>query len=94
MLGPDETVKAIEAAFADGVYSPGTWEFEEHSPDVVLSWTSVRHRTPSGRAGQLSDGRLFWLMSGRDGLIWRCRVFRTRAATLEALERHGPGLGL
>ncbi|HWE82890.1 MAG TPA: hypothetical protein VG265_14660 [Gaiellaceae bacterium] len=91
---PDESVRRIEAAFSGGVYSPGEWEFEEIRPDVVLSSTNIRHRPPSAPAGQTVDAALFWLMTGRRGLIWRVRVFNSRVDALDALERHGTSLGL
>jgi hypothetical protein len=94
ILGADESVRAIEAAFRDGVYSPGAWEFEEIRPDAVLSWTSVRHRPPGVPKGRVSDELRYWMMTGREGLIWRVRVFRNRAAALEVLERQGPTLGI
>lgn len=94
VLDPDRTVVAIAAAFKDGPYSPGEWEFDELAPDVVISWTSVRYRPPGSGTGRTSDSRLYWAMTGRDGLIWRVRVFGDRAEAIAALERYGPDLGI
>jgi len=90
-LGPDETVKALAAALRDGVYRIYGWQYEELAPEVVLSTTRARHRT-SDRA--IRDETVYRLISGRDGLMWRVRIFRSRNAALEHLERHGPGLEL
>jgi hypothetical protein len=90
----DESLARIAAAVKGGLYSPGTWEFEEVAPDVVLSWTNVRHAPPGGRVGHTVDTPLIWLMTGREGLIWRVRVFRERGEALETLAEHGLALGI
>ncbi len=90
-LGPGETLEAIGAAFGDGVYEIGNWQYEEISPELVLCSTGARHRLPGSG---MRDEIVCRLMSGRDGLIWRAKLFRSRDEALEYLEAHGPGLGM
>src|SRR5258707_519210 len=65
VLGPDETVAAIEEAFRDGIYSMGRWTIDSLEPDVVLAWAGVRHRPDA--TGRISDNTVYWLVTGRDG---------------------------
>ena len=90
-LGPDQTVEAIRRAFDDGVYEIGDWEYDEVEPDVVLLWTGARHRLPDRR---MRDERVCRLAVGKDGLMWRVKLFRRRNEALAHLEAYGPGLGL
>ena len=90
-LGPDETAEALGRALADGVYSIRDWRYEELAPQLVLSWTGARHLVGDSR---MRDELVCRLQVGRDGLMWRVKLFRSREAALEHLERHGPGLGL
>jgi hypothetical protein len=94
-LGPDETVAAIRSAFADGIYAMSDWTIEPlpDNPNIVIAWAGVRHRARDG-TGRISDATVYWLVSGRDGLMWRVRIFGDRTTTLQQLERHGPTLGL
>jgi hypothetical protein len=93
VLGPAETVAAVESAIDDGVYAMSEWTIETLEPEVVLAWAGVRQR---GRAHpkQISDGMVFWLVTGRDGLMWRVRTFRDRDAATAHLATHGHTLGL
>jgi hypothetical protein len=86
-LGPDETTNALGDALRDGVYMIYGWQYEELSPDVVLSITRARHRV-DGRA--IRDETVYRLITGRDGLMWRVRLFRSRSSALEHLELNGP----
>jgi hypothetical protein len=90
-LGPDETALALREALGDGVYMVYGWRYEELAPDVVLSITRARHRTED-RA--VRDQTVYRLISGRDGLMWRVRLFKSRSSALAAFEEHGAGLGL
>jgi hypothetical protein len=58
---------------------------------VIISITRARHRS-RGRA--VRDEVVYRLISGRDGLMWRVRVFRLRSKALAAFAEHGPGLGI
>ncbi len=90
-LGPDETVAAVRAAYQDGVYSVSVWTHETLDPNAVLSRGRVQYRPGPGR---MSDATHFWLTTGRDGLMWRVKVFSRRDAALAHLAAHGPTLGL
>jgi len=92
VLGPDDTVEAIRAAFREGVYSMNEWEIEPLGTDVVLAWAGVRHR-PDG-SKRISDTRIYWLVAGRDGLMWRVRIFHDRDTALGVLDEHGHDLGI
>lgn len=91
VLSADETVSAIEAAFSDGVYAIGDWQYEQLLPEVVLSWTGARHRVDERG---MRDETVYRLVSGRDGLMWRVKLFRNRSDALAHLDSHGPDLGL
>jgi hypothetical protein len=90
-LPPDEQAEALAGALADGVYSIRDWRYEEVAPQIVLSWTGARHLlTEAG----MRDEVVCRLHVGRDGLMWRVKLFRTREEALAHLERHGPSLGM
>lgn len=86
----DETVEGLRAAFAAGVYSKGDWELEEVAEDVVLAAAPIRYATEDG----LRDRVVYWLIVGRESLVWRIKIFRTRGEALAHLDEHGPALGL
>ena len=67
------------------------WRYEELAPDVVLLITRARHRA-GDRA--VRDEAVYRMVSGRDGLMWRVRMFRSRSLALAVLAEHGPSLGL
>ena len=90
-LGADETVEVLERVFDDGVYSIRDWRYEELAPQTVLSWTSARRLIGEAR---MRDEVVCRLHTGRGGLMWRVKLFRTREAAIEHLELHGPSLGL
>jgi len=90
-LGPDETAFALGEALRDGVYMIYGWKYEELAPEVVLSITRARHRADD-RA--VRDETVYRLISGRDGLMWRVRLFRSRSSALAAFGQHGPSLGI
>jgi hypothetical protein len=90
-LGADETVQALQQALDDGVYSIRDWRYEEIASQLVLSWTGARHLVAGQR---MRDEVVCRLHSGRDGLMWRVKLFRSREEALEHLDRHGPDLGL
>jgi hypothetical protein len=52
----------------------------------------MRHIRKGG--ARITDSPYVWLFTGRDGLIWRLRVFDDLPTALEHLGRDGPSLGL
>jgi hypothetical protein len=63
--------------------------YDELAPEVV--WTAMPVRERPARGGR--QQRVHRLTSGRSGLIWRQRLFPTRARAVACLVQHGPGLG-
>ena len=90
-LGADETAQALQRALTDGVYAIGDWEYEEITPDVVLSSTGARHRLVDEG---MRDGTVWRLIVGRAGLMWRVKLFGNRHDALAHLRRYGADLGL
>jgi hypothetical protein len=95
VFGPDETVDAMRLAASDGVYAMGPWRIERLEADVLLLHSTMRHRAklPTGKSA-MTDANYVWLMVGRDGLLWRMKIFHNRDAAIEHLERHGSSLGI
>jgi len=90
-LGPDATARALAEALEDGVYMIYGWQYEELEPEVVLAITRARHRAGGG---VIRDETVYRVVSGRDGLMWRMKLFRSHGEALAHLERHGRSLGL
>ena len=89
---PEEAAAANEALLKDDpYYLEGRWEYEQVAPDAVLTITSVRERS---EAGGIRHRNVFRLTTGRDGLIWRQRLFASREAALACWAEHGVDLGL
>jgi hypothetical protein len=88
-LTADATAEALREALSDGVYAIGDWSYEEIDPEVVLSWTTTRHRA-NGRGVQHET--IYRLTSGRDGLMWRVKLFSSRDEALAYVEQNGPAL--
>jgi hypothetical protein len=95
LFGPDETVNAMRLAAADGVYTMGDWRIEELGGNALLLLSTMRHlaKLPNGAKG-MTDASYVWLMIGRDGLLWRMKIFRNKASAVEHLRRHGESLGI
>ena len=90
-LPPDEQAAALASALDDGVYSIRDWRYEELAPNVVLSWTGARHLVGDQR---MRDEVVCRLHVGRNGLMWRVKLFRSREEALAHLELHGLSLAL
>lgn len=92
VLGPDATAAVLATALRrDPFYVLGDWDIEAVGEEVVLTTVPVRQRSANGG---ISHWTVYRLSTGRDALIWRQRIFRSRAAALAQLEQHGHGLGL
>ncbi len=88
-LGADETAEALRAAFTDGVYAIGDWEYEQVTADTVLSSTGARHRRR--RQAGLTDETVCRLITGREGLMWKVKLFTSRASALAYLHHQRKG---
>jgi hypothetical protein len=82
-LGPDETAAALRAAIEDSLYVISDWNYEEIRPGVVLSWTAARHRSASGG---IAHETVYRATIGRDGLMWRVKLFDKRGDALAYIE--------
>jgi len=91
-VSADEAVEAIRTALErDPYYLEGTWHYDPLPAGIVLTAMPVRERST---AGGIRHRTVWRLTSGRDGLIWRQRLFAGRDEALAHLEQHGPSLGL
>jgi hypothetical protein len=91
-VGADEAVEAIRTALErDPLYLEGPWLYDELASEGVWTSMPVRERSTGGGVRHENVHRL---TSGRDGLIWRQRLFRSRGKALACLVQHGAGLGL
>lgn len=91
-LGADETAEALRAAFTDGVYAIGDWEYEQIAPDTVLSTTGARHRRRPQTG--MTDETVCRLITGRDGLMWNVKLFSSRTSALAYLQQERAGTEL
>ena len=91
-IGPDETVYALRTVRRrDPYYLVGTCQYEVITPATVLTAMPVRERSD---AGGIRHHTVYRLTTGRDGVVWRQRLLRTREEALACFAEHGPGLGL
>ena len=90
-LGPDQTVEAIRAALEDEFFELGDWRHEPLAPTVALVVTTIRYHVT---ASHIRHTTVYRLISGKDGLIWRGKLFRAHADAVAHWERHGPSLGM
>ena len=89
---PEAAVAANEALLRDDpYYLEGRWEYEQVAPEAVLTTTSLRERS---EAGGIRHRNVVRLTTGRDGLIWRQRLFASRQDALACWAEHGVELGL
>jgi hypothetical protein len=90
-LTADETVEAIRVALADGAYDLGDWQYDYLSPTTVLAITSVRYRVSGAH---VRHETVYRLISAKDGLIWRGKLFRSHSEAVAYFETYGPDLGM
>jgi hypothetical protein len=91
-VSPSEAVEAIQAALGrDPYYLEGQWGYEQLAPDAVLTTTPVRERSSGGGVRHRT---VYRITTGREGLIRRQRLFRTRDEAIACWEEHGLDLGL
>jgi hypothetical protein len=74
--------------FAYSVTASETVEFDEHA---VMVSGRMRRRLPEGG---FEDAAHIWVLTARDGLVYRQGVFHDRDEALGAYERLGTTLGL
>ena len=90
-LGADATVEAIRVALQDEFFELGDWSYEELAPSIALLVTGIRYHVTNTHIRHVT---VYRLISGKDGLIWRGKLFHNRADALAHFENRGPELGL
>jgi hypothetical protein len=89
-LAADEVVAELERASQDFIYfvtGSDPAALDEHAAVVT---GRIRRRMPEGG---FEDAAHVWLLTVREGLIYRQGVYRTREEASAAYERLGVGLG-
>jgi ketosteroid isomerase-like protein len=90
-LAADEIIEELERASQDFVYlvtGSQPMALDEHAAIVT---GRIRRRMPEGG---IADAAHVWLLTVREGLIYRQGVYRTQAEAAEAYERLGLDLGV
>jgi hypothetical protein len=90
IAGPDATIEAMRFAVSGDVYTVREFEIEAFGEQVALVRTSISHE----EQGAPITTAVQWLVSGRDGLIWRSRRVETREEAERILREDGRGLGM
>jgi hypothetical protein len=90
IAGPDATIEAMRFAVSGDVYTVREFEIEAFGEQVALVRTSISHE----EQGAPITTAVQWLVSGRDGLIWRSRRVETREEAERILWEDGRGLGM
>jgi hypothetical protein len=90
VAGPDATIEAMRFAASGDGFTVRDFEIEALETDVVLVRASTSH---SERDVSVLTS-VQWLVSGRDGLIWRARIVASRAEAELVLRDEGHALGV
>jgi hypothetical protein len=90
IAGPDATIEAMRFAAAGDAETVREFEVESLAEQVALVRAAI------SRAGQDEPDTtvLEWVVSGRDGLIWRSRRVESRDEAERILRDSGRGLGM
>jgi hypothetical protein len=89
VLGPDELMEVLSQLDVGSYYTDGADTVALDDQAVVVC----------GLARQRGDGetrftRSAWLLTFRDGLVWRSKAYPSIEEARAAYEEHGPGLGM
>lgn len=90
VVGPDELMEIFEA-LEGTAYSIG--ETRTVAVDDATVLVSAQIRYPLEQGG-LADSHRTWLLTFRDGLVWRTRFYRTEADARSAYAQLGVDLGI
>jgi hypothetical protein len=88
--GREASIEAMRFAASGGTYTVLDFEIEALGEEAALVSTSIAQDD----RGTAVTTRLHWLLTGRDGLIWRSRSVASRAEAERLLGSEGPGLGM
>jgi hypothetical protein len=89
ITGPDATIEAMRFAASGNAYTVHEFEIEALARQVVLVRATISHAEDES-----STTVVQWLVSGRDGLIWRSRRVGSRDEAERILRDAGRGLGI
>lgn len=90
VVGPDEVVGIFED-LQRTVYSVGEAANVIVDDDAVMVSARLRYQPASGG---MADVKRVWLLTFKDGLVYRSRYYRSETEALAAYAAHGIGLGL
>lgn len=90
VVGPDELVESLGSVVGT-VYSIGPVTYTPLDDDAVLATAGIRYPHPGGGH---ANGLRCWLLTFKDGLVWRSRDFHTERDAQAAYAAYGPDLGL
>ena len=90
LAGRDATIEAMRFAASGDAYTVLDFEIEALGEQAALVSTSIARDDQ----GDTVTTRIQWLVSGRDGLIWRSRSVSSRAEAEQLLRDEGLGLGV
>ena len=90
VVGPDELMDVFEA-LEKTMFSVGATSTQAIDDDAVLISGRLRYPLPTGG---LADGHRSWILTFKDGLVWRSCFYRSDAEARAAYERHGIDLGI
>jgi hypothetical protein len=89
VVGPEATIEAMRFAAAGNAYSVRDFDIEPVGDNAALLRASISHEEQA--VGVVTSIR--WLVTGREGRIWRSRIVATREEADRLLLEEGPGLG-
>ena len=90
VVGPDELMDVFEA-LEKTMYSVGATSTQAIDDDAVLISGRLRYPLPSGG---LADGHRSWILTFKDGLVWRSCFYHSDGEARAAYEQHGIDLDL
>jgi hypothetical protein len=90
VAGPEATIEAMRFAASGNAYAVRDFEIEAVGEQAALVRASISHE----ERGVVVVSSTLWVVSGRDGLIWRSRVVATREVAKRTLRDEGDELGM
>ena len=91
-LSGTELVSAFQRAVDDSGYRPPSWSSARDIDEHAALITGVAGRRLEHRG--LTEGSRAWVMTFRDGLLYRSRFFATANQALRCYREHGVDLGI
>jgi ketosteroid isomerase-like protein len=90
VVGPDELMDVFEE-LEDSSYAVGTTTTRALDEHAVLVSGRLRYPRPGGGMG---DGHRSWILTFKDGLVWRSCFYRSDDDARAAYEKHGIDLDI